>query len=122
VFDVLPRAFTEMPGGRFIGTLFFLLLVFAALMPSIASIEPPWLGSSAVRNGQSAAVLRCCGCRVLLGIGSVLSFNLWSAWHPVAFVPFLSGMTFFGVMDYVSAKHHAPRRSILTSVLGRFGG
>ena len=40
VFDVLPKAFAEMPAGRLVGTLFFLLLVFAALTPSIASLEP----------------------------------------------------------------------------------
>jgi len=34
VFDVLPRVFTEIPGGRIIGTLFFVLLVLAATTPS----------------------------------------------------------------------------------------
>jgi neurotransmitter:Na+ symporter, NSS family len=45
VFDVLATVFAEMPAGRLIGTLFFLLLVFAALTPSLACIEPmvSWL-------------------------------------------------------------------------------
>ena len=40
MFDVLPKAFAEMPAGRLVGTLFFVLLVFAALTPSIAALEP----------------------------------------------------------------------------------
>ncbi len=40
VFDVLATVFAEMPAGRLIGSLFFLLLVFAALTPSLACIEP----------------------------------------------------------------------------------
>ncbi len=118
VFEVLPRAFTEMPGGRLIGTLFFLLLVLAALMPSIASIEPTvaWL----IQRFGMARVPAVCAVAAaawLMGIGSVLSFNVWSAWHPLAFVPLLSDMTFFGVMDYVSANIMLPVGAFLTSVL-----
>jgi neurotransmitter:Na+ symporter, NSS family len=40
----------------------------------------------------------------LVGIGSVLSFNLWSAWRPLAFVPSLAQMTFFEAMDYLGGS------------------
>lgn len=45
VFEVLPTLFAELPGGRVIGTSFFLLLIFAALTASLAGIEPlvAWL-------------------------------------------------------------------------------
>jgi NSS family neurotransmitter:Na+ symporter len=39
VFQVLPLAFSQMPGGRFIGTAFFLLLAFAALTSAISLLE-----------------------------------------------------------------------------------
>jgi NSS family neurotransmitter:Na+ symporter len=39
VFQVLPLAFSKMPGGRFIGTAFFLLLSFAALTSAISLLE-----------------------------------------------------------------------------------
>jgi NSS family neurotransmitter:Na+ symporter len=39
VFKVLPLAFSQMPGGRFIGTAFFLLLSFAALTSAISLLE-----------------------------------------------------------------------------------
>jgi neurotransmitter:Na+ symporter, NSS family len=118
VFDVLPRVFTEMPGGRLIGTLFFLLLVLAALMPSIASIEPTvaWL-IQRFGLGRAPAVFGVAGAAWLLGVGSVLSFNLWSAWHPLGFVSILANKTFFDVMDYVSANIMLPIGALLTSIL-----
>jgi neurotransmitter:Na+ symporter, NSS family len=118
VFDVLPRVFTEMPGGRLIGTLFFVLLVLAALMPSIALLEPAvaWLIQ---RRGldRMAAVCLVAGAAWFLGLGSVFSFNLWSGWHLLAFVPGLADKTFFDVMDYVSANIMLPIGALLTSIL-----
>jgi NSS family neurotransmitter:Na+ symporter len=105
VFDVLATVFAEMPGGRLIGSLFFLLLVFAALTPSLAGIEPivAWLQQ---RRGLSRAwaaftTVAACGA---LGIGSVLSFNVWAGWRPLGSVPLFADMTFFSVMDYVSSN------------------
>jgi NSS family neurotransmitter:Na+ symporter len=41
VFEVLPKVFDAMPGGNFIGALFFLLLLVAALTSSISMLEVP---------------------------------------------------------------------------------
>ena len=117
VFEVLPRAFVEMPGGRAIGTLFFILLVLAALMPSIASIEPAaaWL----VQRGgmrRSTAVWATTFSAWLLGLGSVLSFNLASQWRPLGFIPALAAHTFFDVMNYVTSDILLPVGALLTSV------
>jgi len=105
VFDVLATAFAEMPGGRLFGTLFFLLLVLAALTPSIAGMEPviSWLQQ---RGGLSRvkAVVVGCGVVWFIGIGAVLSFNLWSNWHPLGFIPATANMTFFDAMDYVGGN------------------
>jgi len=117
VFDVLATAFAEMPGGRLFGTLFFLLLVLAALTPTIAGLEPivAWLQQ---RRGYSRAKAVYVGCAAtwFVGIGAVLSFNLWSDWHPLGFVPALANATFFDVMDYVGANIILPVGAILTSV------
>ena len=40
IFNTLPLAFGQMSGGMFFGTLFFVLLVFAAWTSSISLIEP----------------------------------------------------------------------------------
>jgi NSS family neurotransmitter:Na+ symporter len=118
VFDVLPRVFTEMPGGRILGTLFFLLLVLAALTPSIALLEPgvAWL-IQRQRVGRMSAVCGVAGAAWVLGVGSVLSFNRWSGWHQLAFIPLLADKTFFDLMDYVSANILLPIGALLTSVL-----
>ena len=79
IFQTLAIAFGGMPGGQWFGTLFFVLLVLAAWSSSISIAEPAvaWLvdtrgwkrGAAAVAVGLLAWVL---------GIGSALSFNLWS--------------------------------------------
>jgi NSS family neurotransmitter:Na+ symporter len=117
VFEVLPRAFAEMPGGRWVGTLFFLLLVLAALMPSIALLEPSvaWL----IERHNLRRMPAVAGVAVaawILGLGSVFSFNLWSDVHPLGFVPALESKTFFDVMDYVSSNILLPVGALLTSL------
>jgi len=117
VFEVLPTLFAEMPGGRVIGTLFFLLLVFAALTPSLAGIEPlvAWLEQGRGFSRTMAATIAC-GASWLLGIGSVLSFSLWSGWRPLGGIPAFAQSTFFDVMDYASSNVLLPVGALLISV------
>jgi NSS family neurotransmitter:Na+ symporter len=117
VFEVLPTLFAEMPGGRLIGTLFFLLLILAALTPSLAGIEPlvAWLEQRRGFGRPMAAVIAC-GASWLLGIGSVLSFNVWSGWRPLGAIPAFSQFTFFDVMDYVSSNVLLPIGALLISL------
>ncbi len=118
VFDVLATVFAEMPGGRLVGTLFFLLLVFAALTPSIAALEPlvAWLQQHRGLS-RARAVAIAAGAAWVLGLGSVLSFNVWSGWHPLGVLPALAGKTFFDVMDFVSSNVLLPIGALATSVL-----
>ena len=116
VFRVLPTAFAEMPGGRLVGTLFFLLLAFAALTPSLAGMEPmvAWLEQ---RRGfsRSKASLLTAGALWIVGLGSVLSFNLWSDWRPLAAIPLFHELTFFALMDYIASNVLLVAGAILTS-------
>lgn len=89
VFQSLPIAFGQMPGGFIFGTLFFLLLVFAAWTSAISLMEPgvAWV----VENrgiSRPAAATAVGGIIWFLGIGTVLSFNLWSE------ITFLAGTVF----------------------------
>jgi NSS family neurotransmitter:Na+ symporter len=117
VFEVLPRAFSEMAGGRIIGTSFFILLVLAALMPSIALLEPAaaWLIERRMIDRMRAICL-VAGAAWLAGIGTVLSFSVWSTWHPLWFIPALAHRTFFEVLDFVTANLMLPIGALLTSV------
>ncbi len=117
VFDVLATAFAEMPGGRLFGTLFFVLLVFAALTPSLAGMEPvvAWLQQHwQLPRGRAVAV--SIGAAWMLGIGTVLSFNVWSGWHPLGFVPAFADKTFFEVLDFISSNILPALGALLTSV------
>lgn len=117
VFEVLPRAFAAMPAGRLIGTLFFVLLLLAALTPTIASIEPvaAWLEQ---RFGFSrpAAVGLVAASGWVCGLASVLSFNRWAGWHPLASVPPFAGMTPFELVDFTAANILMPVGALLVSL------
>lgn len=117
VFNVLPTAFVEMPAGRLAGTLFFLLLVLAALTPTIAGMEPmvAWLQQ---RRGYARpkAVFFSIAIVWVLALGSVLSFNVWKSWHPLAWISFFQHKTVFDVVDFVSSNILLPVGALLTCV------
>jgi NSS family neurotransmitter:Na+ symporter len=115
VFHVLPIAFSEMPGGRLVGSLFFLLLLLAAITPSLAGIEPlvAWLVQHRGLSRPKAAYIASASIWVL-GIASVLSFNLWAQWHPLAGIARLHTMTVFDVLDFVSSNIMLPVGALLT--------
>ncbi len=102
VFQTLPLAFGQMPGGVVFGTLFFILLTFAAWSSSISIVEPvvAWLVETRGMT-RSRACLVSGGVSWLLGIGTILSFNVWAEWK-------LAGKTFFDWMDYLTANIMLP--------------
>ena len=102
IFQTLPIAFGQMTAGNVIGTLFFILVVFAALSSSISLIEPmvAWL----IENHgfkRSHACWVAGAAAWLLGLGTVLSFNHWSEVK-------LFGHTFFELLDYLTANIMLP--------------
>jgi NSS family neurotransmitter:Na+ symporter len=79
VFQTLPIAFGQMPGGAFVGFVFFVLLAFAALTSSISLMEPAvaWIVERFDVSRKAAAVR--VGLVVwLLGFGTVASFSYLS--------------------------------------------
>lgn len=117
VFNVLPAAFAQMPGGQVFGTLFFVLLVLAALTPSIAGLEPA-IALFEQRAGmrRSAAVVTALALVWGVGVGSVLSFNVLADWHPLGGIPRFADRTFFDVIDYLTSNVLLPIGALLTSV------
>jgi NSS family neurotransmitter:Na+ symporter len=117
VFDVLPKAFAEMPAGRLVGSAFFLLLAFAALTPSIACLEPvvAWVSHrTGLSRGRAALV--SAGAAWLLGLASVLSFNIWAQWRPLAFLPGFASRSWFDAADYLGTNLLLPLGAVLTSI------
>jgi NSS family neurotransmitter:Na+ symporter len=114
VFEVLPAVFAVMPGGRLIGTLFFILLFLAALTPSLAMFEPivAWLETRGIRRGL--AVLATATSIWLAGIASVLSFNVLAHWQPFEHVPALAGKTVFELADFAAGDVLLPVGALFT--------
>ena len=98
IFQTLPIAFGQMAGGQVFGTLFFVLLVFAALSSSISLIEPAvaWLVENQGHSRKKACVWA--GLLTwLLGLGTVFSFNIWSDFK-------IFDRTIFDLLDYLTAN------------------
>lgn len=112
IFQTLPIAFGAMPGGTIFGTIFFVLLVFAAWTSGISLIEPAvaWLvenrGMSRIRAAIWVGLLVW-----FLGLGTVFSFNIWSGESFQLF-----GKTFFDIMDYLTANIMLPLGGLLIAI------
>ncbi len=98
IFQTLPIAFGAMPGGETFGTLFFVLLFFAAITSAISLIEPAI--TLLVENfaySRTEASLKAGFVTWVIGIGTIWSFNYWE--HLTIY-----GMTFFDLLDGLTSK------------------
>ncbi|MBH9538414.1 sodium-dependent transporter [Novosphingopyxis sp. YJ-S2-01] len=116
MFQVLPASFQTMPAGSFIGLLFFVMVLFAALTSSVALLEAPtaWVMK---RLGLPRAVTAI-GLGILafaIGILSAMSFNSLENWHPLNFSIF-EGQNFFSIVDIFTGKILLPLSAFLVSV------
>ncbi len=110
IFQTLPIAFGEMPGGAFFGALFFVLLLFAAWTSAISLLEPlvAWLVENLSFSRVRASVLG--GLTVwLLGIACLLSLNAWSEVK-------IFGKGFFDLFDFLTANILLPLGGILIAI------
>ncbi|MGP0591747.1 sodium-dependent transporter [Nitrospira sp. T9] len=110
IFQTLPVAFGNMPGGLAFGSLFFILLLVAAWTSSISLIEPlvTWLietfGLSRIKASLYSGVTTW-----LIGLGTVWSFNWWAE------IKFF-GLTFFDLLDFVTSNLMLPLGGILIAL------
>lgn len=111
LFVTLPIAFGQMPGGMIFGSLFFLLVTFAAWSSSISLIEPmvAWVVEKDIMNRNKAALLLGV-ITWTLGLGTVVSFNVGSD------VSFLMGKNFFDSLDYLTANIMLPLGGLLVAI------
>ena len=110
VFVTLPIAFGQMSGGVFFGTVFFILLTFAAWSSSISLIEPAvaWLVENRNWSRIKASILAGL-VTWIVGVGSVLSFNQWKDIK-------LLNKTFFGLLDYLTANIMLPLGGLFIAI------
>jgi NSS family neurotransmitter:Na+ symporter len=102
-----------MPGGHFFGSVFFILLVFAAWTSSISLLESSveWLEEKGL--SRAAAAITGGVAAWALGLASLLSLNLWSQFQPLGL-----GKTIFDLLDYLTANIMMPLAGQLTAIFG----
>lgn len=117
IFVSLPMAFGSMSMGTLIGTLFFVLLVFAALTSAISLLEPSveWLEERSGFNRMTATLVAG-GAVWFLGIATVLSLNVWSDVHPLSMFAAFEGKTIFDLLDYITANIMLPLAGLLAAL------
>lgn len=110
IFKTLPIAFGQMPGGELFGSLFFVLLVFAAWTSSISLLEPAvtWLVENRGMNRVKASAWTGIAAWVL-GVGSLFSLNIWSGYK-------LFDKTFFDLIEYLTANVMLPLGGLLIAI------
>lgn len=109
MFVTMPLAFADLPGGRVAAAAFFVLLALAALASAISLLEMP---SAYLQRrlgwGRPRATVAAAAACWLLGLASVLSFNLWSDWHPLAALPSFATATVFDLLDHLTSNLMLP--------------
>lgn len=117
VFMTLPFAFGQITGGLIFGTVFFVLLFFAALTSSIAMLEAPvsWLRDATNLTRRSASLLAG-SVSFTLGLLAALSFSVLSGFHPLGAIDMFAGKTFFDLFDFLVTNVMMPIGGILIAV------
>jgi NSS family neurotransmitter:Na+ symporter len=115
IFQTLPIAFANMPGGQLFGTLFFVLIVVAAWTSSISLIEPAvaWLVENHGMNRVRAAVWAGLA-TWLVGIATVLSFSHWA--FDFNFLGTVKHNGVFDILDILTANIMLPVGGLLIAV------
>lgn len=96
MFVTLPKIFETMPGGDFIGAVFFIMVFFAAITSSISLMET--IISILIDKAKLSRHISCIitfAVMVLMGVPSSLGFNVWSEVKII-------GLQFLDFFDFIS--------------------
>ena len=111
MFIMLPKVFESMPAGNFIGTLFFILVLFAALTSSISLMETiVSIFMDKLKVGRKTACLIILGISLILGIPSSLGNGVWSGVKII-------GLDFLSFFDFITNNVMMPVVAFVTCIL-----
>lgn len=112
LFISLPNVFNNMPGGRIWGTIFFVLMTFAALSTVIAVFEniiAMCMDNWGISRRKSVAINL--PLMVVLSMPAILGFNLLSGMAPLG-----EGTTIMDLEDFIVSTNLLPLGSLLVVV------
>lgn len=111
MFVMLPKVFASMSGGAFVGAIFFLLVLFAALTSSISLMETVVsILQDKLKWGRKFTCLVVFIASILLGVPSSLGFGAWSG------ITFFGTMTFLDFFDFISNSVLMPIVAFMTCI------
>ncbi|MBQ8596474.1 MAG: sodium-dependent transporter [Lachnospiraceae bacterium] len=109
IFITLPNVFSEMAGGRFWGSLFFLFMTFASFSTVIAVFEN--IIACCMDNwnmSRKKASFINCMLMLVLCMPCVLGFNVWSGFQPRG-----AGSTVLDLEDFIVSNLLLPIGSLI---------
>lgn len=96
MFETLPYLFAQMPMGNIVGTLFFLLVLFAAITSSISIMETiVSIISDKFKTSRLLSALIITIFSIVVALPSTLGFGIWSHIKPL-------NMSFLEFFDFLS--------------------
>lgn len=116
IFVTLPVVFGQMTGGRIIAIFFFGLIALGAFTTAVGMLEPvvAWLREKSHLGRTPLAVIA--GIVIwLVGLPSLLSFNILSSFHPLAALG-VEGKTAFDLLDFTIANILLPANALLIAI------
>ncbi|MFT5209745.1 MAG: NSS family neurotransmitter:Na+ symporter [Flavobacterium sp.] len=110
IFQTLPVAFGQMPGGHIVSVVFFLLLSVAAVTSMVGLVEPlvHWLEENKSYSRHKSALV-ILGTIAALSILSIFGYNLLSSYT-------LLGNDINGMVDYFSNQILLPVGGLLIAI------
>jgi len=110
LFQTLPIAFGQMSGGVIFGTMFFVLVSFAAWSSAISLAEPivAWFVEKFKMSRTLAAIIIGTSAW-LLGLATVFSFNIWSDVK-------MFDKTVFDLLDFLTTNIMLPMGGLFIAI------
>ncbi|RHR29592.1 sodium-dependent transporter [Clostridium sp. AF19-22AC] len=114
MFITLPKVFASMPMGGFIGTVFFVLVFFAALTSAISLMETiVSIFMDKFKWTRKFTCILVTAYVLLMGIPSSLGFGIWDFIQPL-------GMSVLDFMDFISNSVLMPIVALFTCIFVGF--
>ena len=110
IFQTLPVAFAQMPGGAVVAVVFFLLLAVAAVTSVVGFLEPlvVWLSTRFACSRRRALALLL----VAVALGAELSVLGYNRWQDVVWL----GQSVFWFVDFIPNQVLLPLGGLLIAV------